>query len=267
MLKQQGINMKTTEETKKAEKVQIKAIILTAHGTTVKDLTITLPIDLITSCKIGETHQGKHLSFANLSIFSNKYFLYDYLLTGNEGDYTNQGEVITQSTPIPHINLLPCSSDQYIKKWSWQKPYVLEHFRKMCIYDIKDIPGNPYKIDYTNVNSITLSGIASETSTDPILKKNFKLVNQVSILNDYNINTVYKPSALLDSFHVASVTTIRNSGIMIFDYETGPSAITNKKEDDIWPLSDAITSISTYCTNNDIDLTGVDSFILKACLE
>lgn len=70
-----------------------KTVVLTAHGRVIKDHQMKLSHNIVTCCKFGETHQGKHLDFRDLSIFSNSYHLYDYCLT-NTDDYTNQGQVL-----------------------------------------------------------------------------------------------------------------------------------------------------------------------------
>lgn len=136
-------------------KGKANSIIITAHGTINKDVLTASPrFPLITTCKLGETHHGSHLDFNELSIFTNKHFLNNYILSSNN-DYTNQGEVILPGTLIPTIFLNPCSNGESIKRWSWQKPYVLNHLKKMCIYELRDLPANPHGINYQNITAIT----------------------------------------------------------------------------------------------------------------
>jgi len=122
-----------------------KSVIITAHGKIDSNPShqFTLPVNLITTCKFGETHSARHLKFNELSIFTNPSpsFLYEHLLHSNE-DYTNRGDLMPKGTQIPNILLSPCTKDQSAKSWSWQRPYVENHFRKVCIYELKDIPAN-----------------------------------------------------------------------------------------------------------------------------
>jgi hypothetical protein len=241
--------------------MKASTVVITAHGRVDKSNKVKLPYNLLTSCKIGETHHGSHLDFSKLSIFTNKSFLYNHILAGND-DYTNQGEVIDAGTELPQILLQPCTEGESIKRWSWQKPQIIDHFKKMLVYELKGLPGNPYKISYENMHAFPFNELGALAQST----KNFKLVNHMQILANYEQETLMKP-AVLDKFHMASMTIVKNSGICIFDYSHGPSHFGHDKAHDTWSIQEAIAGITVYCNNNGIDLSGVDSYVLKACLE
>ena len=204
------------------------SIVITAHGKIDKSIKTSLPYTIITSCKLGETHHGSHLNFSDLSMFTNRQFLNNLILNGND-DYTNQGEVLLLGAAMPQINLRPCANGEYIKKWSWQKPYIIEYFKKMFIYELKDLPSNPYGINYltmaermSTLSLTTLKKFADES-------QNFKLSSHVNILSDYEQATTHVPIIAVAPNHAFSITPIPSSGIYVFDYEASKAA-------EVWPL-------------------------------
>jgi hypothetical protein len=235
------------------------SVVITAHGTINKTVPpITLSVNLITTCQLGETHHGKHLDFSNMSMFTNKSFLYDYILAGSV-DYTNQGEVITKGTPIPPIHLSPINDGEHIQRWSWQKTQVTEHLRKMCIYELKAIPG-------IDINYLTMPTISNDHILGIARKaKNFKLLNHIDIFTNYE-NDSKTEKVVLDAGHSATLTTIKSSGICIFDYTRGPSgSLTEHLPADLWDIREAINSVSNFCHHHSVEMSG--DVVLKACLE
>lgn len=241
--------------------MKAKTLILTAHGVADKTDKMKLPIDLITTCKFGETHSGKHLTFSDLNIFTNKNFLYKYLLT-NDDDYTNQGEFIRKGTEVPMIIVTPYSSGQAVKNWSWQKPYIEQHFMKMCIYELIGRPSYTYKLDQIK-HDLSNWGKIKDHARE---KDDIKLLTELSIIEQYSQDT-HSQILKVDNAHVCLLTHVHSSGTLILDYEAGPSkTIGANPINDQWELPKAIASISDFCTSHSIDLSGLDSFVLKACL-
>ena len=225
-----------------------KSIVITAHGNIDTSTKIKLPINLITSCKFGEIHTSKHLKFNELSIFTNPNLLYEYVLNGD--DYCTQGDLLYKNIEFPNIILSPFEINQPQKAWSWQRPNVENHFRKMCVYELKDIPDNKYDISYNNINTISLADIEQES-----IKINFvPLMNHIAIINNYLDNTKYLTGVNVNN-HLCSLT-ICNNNSFIFDYELGGQ----------WNISDAINDIGQFASDNSIDLAGLDSIVLKSCL-
>ncbi len=66
---------------------------------------------------------------------------------------------------------------------------------------------------------------------------------------------------------MCSITSSTNGRVHIFDYEMGPSLCgivpTNS---DNWNVLDAINDIRNFNMSGQIDLSGVESIMLKTCL-
>lgn len=166
-------------------------------------------------------------------------------------------------TTIPNIILTPLDSTQITKNWSWQKSYVENHLRKMCIYELKNIPNNNYNIDFTSMNQIAITHINIEAK-----KINYiPLLNHLMLTNDYLSDTNnYQGYQANINNHICSITSSTNNRVHIFDYEMGPSVNGTINASDNWNILDAVTDIENFRLNNSIDLAGAESIVVKACL-
>ncbi len=238
-----------------------KIIVITGHGRIEPNTQIVLQKNLLTTCKFGEVHNGKFVKVNELSIFTNPNLLYEYIFSSD--DYTSQGEWISYNTAIPNIVFTPLDNTQMVKNWSWQQPYVVNHFRKACIYELKNIPNNNYQhVNFTNINQITLADVGLEAKNINF----FPLINRVALIDDYLGNTTnYQGQQANINGHICSVTSSTNNRVHIFDYEMGPSLGVGGALDN-WNISDAITDIENFGMQSGIDLAGAESIIAKTCL-
>lgn len=236
------------------------SIVIAAHARVDRATSMTLPRTLLTSCKFGELHSAKHLDFKDISIFTNPLFLYEYIFSGTS--YVDKGEIVLATKPMPGIVLTPLSAGQPSKKFSWQKPCVEEHLRKMCVYELRDVPENPARITHINFDAITLDMLKAHplvSTASPALWTHIRIAEL------YSAHTT-SISVIVDSAGHRCDMTTTTSGCYIFDYETGPSAMGLGTSDD-WNITDAVPAIENYLTTVcGVDLTGVDSIILESCL-
>lgn len=235
------------------EKVN-NTIVLTAHGK-IGNEKIKAPTNVVTVCKLGEVHSSKHLTFNDLGIFSSRNYLVNYVLNGT--DYTNQGEFLPKDTTIPGIILTPIAPNDGAKPWSWQKPYVENHFRKMCAYELintnEEFRTKNYSEKYHAVQTCTVNDISGHTNND------INLLNKLSILDDYSNRAEYENCVDINN-HGCSITKIKSlEGIInVLDYE-----LSNKEQQE-WHILDAVHDIVNFMGDN-FDIND-DYFILKACL-
>jgi len=245
-------------------KLMSKTIIVTGHGRVSPGSKVTLTKNLLTNCKFGEVHYGRLVDIKDLSIFHNPHLLYDYLFSSP--DYTSQGEWINKNTQIPDVILspMPAIPGQTAKNASWQKPYVLDHYKKTCIYELKNVPGNTYQyLDATNMHQVTLHEVEAEASRIGFLP----LLNRIHLVREYESNMKASANFVNINNHACSLTVSNNDRVYIFDYETGPSmgGIFQNISDD-WSLSNAIIDIEQWGTNHGIPLAGVNTVVVKTCL-
>ncbi len=241
-----------------------KTIIITAHGRMdTSRICPPLGVNLLTHCKPGEPHVGVLGKINEFSMFKTPNLLYEYIFS--RPDYTSQGEWYRQGSPVPNVVLSPLPQGQMIKNWSWQKSYVLNHYRKECVYDLKTIPNSPYAT--TDFTGITLPEIQQEAE-----RINFsKLSNRINLIKDYDVAIISYTVHLNINNHLCALTRSVNGRVFVLDYEIGPSCGGTKPGvSDDWCLNDAIQDIRTLhghvIDGHYIDLNGVDSIVLKTCL-
>ena len=80
-----------------------------------------------------------------------------------------------------------------------------------------------------------------------------------------NINNYNSVQVDINS-HLCSITSSTNNRVHIFDYEMGPSLGNNINVSDNWNILDAVNDIENFGLNNNIDLAGAESIVVKACL-
>jgi hypothetical protein len=198
------------------------------------------------------------IEFRDISIFTDPRLLYDYVLDGKS--YADRGEVLSPGTNFPNVVLTSCAVNDPSKAWSWQKGCVSSHLTKMCIYELKDIQGITSPINFTNIGAITLNSIRHFGAT------HMSLANHIAMVDAYSASTHSLPGVVdVGGGHLCSITTTTNGLFHIFDYEVGPSLGTGGVVDN-WSITDAITGINGYLGANGVDLTGIESYVLKACL-
>ena len=240
-----------------------KTIVITGHGRIEPLNPITLQNNLLTVCKFGEVHSGNFVKINELGIFTQPNLLYEYVF--HKEDYTVQGEYKSINMQIPNIVFTPLDNTQSVKNWSWQKPYVVNHLRKMCIYDLKNIPNNNYQhVDFNNINNISLIDILNEAQNISF----FPLINRTQLIDDYSNNMNNYNNGFFDiNNHLCSITSSINNRVHIVDYEMGPSMngqIPNVSDN--WNILDVVNDVEQFGQNNGIDLAGAESIIVKACL-
>jgi hypothetical protein len=242
-------------------------VVLSAHGEldTLVDHRIVLPIKLTTSCRFGEAYIPKHLKFSDLGIFSNTGSLHEYIMGGE--DYNTQGIAIAPGSLINNVVLRPFTRNDPEKSWSWQKPHVVNHLTKMCIYELADIRNITFFNDLELIRHSNVSDLDNLMLRGPTSPK---LALHVGMLHEYANSTHDMVRALIDTEHACSLTKTRNGLFYMFDYEIGPSCGRNVAGDG-WNILDSITGICNYLeAHHGVPLSGegsIDSVVLQTCLE
>lgn len=239
-----------------------KTLVITAHGKVNFNQSVKLPFDVVTCSRFGEYHCGKLISFQEISIFSNPLFLYKYVLDSGD-NYTNKGNVYEKGIDIPDILLSPLKTNDPVKMFSWQKPYIIEHMTKMCRYELADNPLYSNKITPFNINKITLTEIEHVSSND----KNLSLLANTKIISEYENNYTCLNNILINN-HTCSITTNKDKSVFIIDYEQAPLFSSAD-----WSINDFITDLTNFAATNFTELLGADkssidieALIIKACL-
>ena len=180
----------------------------------------------------------------------------------NGDDYTRQGEAVSIGTKIPDITLTPLKANDITKLWSWQKPYVENHFRKMCAYDLfndnENFKGSTYTQKLETIQNCTLEQVKLQVKEF----NNVKFLTKIAILEDYSNNTKYYEAkdTILKGKRACSLTKQKSidGTVHIFDYEDADKGY------DIWNITEAVTDIVNFMGES-FDINN-DYFILKACL-
>lgn len=233
-----------------------KTIVITAHGQVITDK-FKPSKNIVTTCKLGESHSGSLLGFDQVHIFDKPEYLYQYVLNGNH--YLNTGEFWLNGQETYDVNLMPIKTGDPVKIYSWQKTHLLDHFTKLCRYKIND--NNEYKNKYNitpfNIKSITLNDVQKISFEN----KDFSLLNSYNITNSFDKNYTLKNPIFINN-HKCSLTYNKERTVNIIEYEE-QGLFTQKAE---WKLSEFISDIDSYSNLYDTELAGVESVVLKACL-
>jgi hypothetical protein len=237
-------------------------VVLSAHGALAKPThNISLPVMLTTSCGVGAVYAPQHLQFDDLRVFSDLGYLHKYA-AGT--DYTTRGRVIPPGEQFESVVLSPFPPNDPNKDWSWQKPCVLDHLKKMFIHELADAKG--VVLSAADVKSIGHHGnflkfVRQHAPLTGTLKVHLDTITKYSSDTQHDIVDV-------DAEHTCSLTEtkcISGAQIYMLDYEVGPSNGHGGKEDN-WNIEQAVEAINHYLsTACSVDLTGVD-YILQACL-
>lgn len=233
-----------------------KTIVINAHGKIDSNQQVfKLSTNLITTCKLGEVYYAKLLTFQEVSIFEKPDYLYKYILNGE--NYLNKGVLYSKNSNMLDVVLSPMKHIESVKILSWQKPYMVEHLTKLCRYELSEDSKYKNIINPFNINKISLKEIEKEAE----INENLSLFSSVEIVKSYNDNYQYKNPIYIGG-HVCSITYNNDRSVNIIDYED--KGLFNIKEE--WSLSQFIVDLDVYANNYDLELSGAESIVLKACL-